>query len=153
MVSSIHRHGDRVLDIGCGHGFDGDADLQKSIAEESGWFVGVEPDAEIEIPTSFSESHRTILEDAPLEKHSIDVAYSVFVLEHVKCAQGSWQARLLTLFLDPRRLSESASARTLGLLGCFVPSPRGEDIGADFDEDSLSGICSRCSRGETRSRF
>src|SRR5450755_3841834 len=47
-----------VLDIGCGHGFDGDGDLQRSIADETNLFIGVEPDKEIPAPACFARVHQ-----------------------------------------------------------------------------------------------
>ena len=91
IQESIRQHGDRVLDIGCGHGFDDNAEMQQSIASLASHFVGIEPDPEIQIPEYFNEVHHSVLESAPLRKHSIDVAYSVFVLEHIKDADLFWQ--------------------------------------------------------------
>lgn len=79
-----------VLDIGCGHGLDGSLELQRSIADAAGRFIGVEPDPDIQPPAHFTEVHRCLLEDAPLAPGSIHVAYSAFVLEHVATPQRFW---------------------------------------------------------------
>jgi SAM-dependent methyltransferase len=73
----------RILDIGCGRGFDDDLDLQASIASHAGVYVGVEPDPAAALGPYFSEAHRCLFEDAPLAPGSIDVALAVMVLEHL----------------------------------------------------------------------
>jgi SAM-dependent methyltransferase len=73
----------RVLDIGCGRGFDDDLKLQASIAQAAGVYIGIEPDSTIELAPHFDEQHRCFFEDAPLEPGSIDVAFGVMVLEHL----------------------------------------------------------------------
>lgn len=75
--------GATVLDIGCGHGFDGSRKLQEQIVEQASASIGIEPDTEIEINSLFTQWHRLLLEDASLQEASIDVAYAVMVLEHV----------------------------------------------------------------------
>jgi SAM-dependent methyltransferase len=79
-----------ALDIGCGSGIDGDLELQSSIAQRAGRMIGVEPDAAIETAPCFSEVHRSIFEEAPIERESVHVAYSAFVLEHVRDPQRFW---------------------------------------------------------------
>ncbi len=79
-----------VLDIGCGRGFDGDVGLQERIAASSGRYVGVEPDSSVAIDPNVHEVHRCLLEDAPLEPGSIDVALAVMVLEHVPEPARFW---------------------------------------------------------------
>ncbi len=74
-----------LLDIGCGRGFDGEPELQQSLAELADRYVGVEPDASVRLSDCFTEVHRCRLEDAPLAPASIDVAYAVFVIEHLRC--------------------------------------------------------------------
>src|SRR5215467_5012981 len=64
-----------ILDIGCGAGFDGSVPLQRSIAEQAGCYVGVEPDPEILLGDYFTETHRCCFEKAPLAVGSVDVAY------------------------------------------------------------------------------
>ena len=81
-----------VLDIGCGHGFDHNSELQSEISGHCSRFIGIEPDNEIEIPGYFHECHLSTLENAPLEPDSIDVAYSAFVLEHVADPIEFWGA-------------------------------------------------------------
>lgn len=79
-----------VLDIGCGRGLDGSVPLQQSVAEASGRFVGVEPDPEIPLGGHFTEAHRCLFEDAPLAPRSVDLAYSVMVLEHLPAPERFW---------------------------------------------------------------
>ncbi|QEG36033.1 class I SAM-dependent methyltransferase [Bythopirellula goksoeyrii] len=73
----------RVLDIGCGHGFDFELSFQKEIADEASVLIGIEPDCDIQVSDILADCHRTTLEKAPIEKCSIDVAYSVMVMEHI----------------------------------------------------------------------
>jgi len=80
-----------VLDIGCGRGIDHDRSLQASIAVRTGRFIGIEPDESVESSLYFDEFHRCTLEDAPLGKESIDVAFSVFGLEHVIHPRLFWK--------------------------------------------------------------
>lgn len=80
-----------VLDIGCGHGFDGDGELQRSLAELANRFIGIEPDKDIPAPAHFTEIHSCTFEDALLEPDSVHVAYSAFVLEHVEQPSLFWR--------------------------------------------------------------
>jgi len=86
VLTDVRRLGPRptVLDIGCGRGLDGEPALQRSLAEQSGAYVGIEPDPAIPAADWFTQVHRCRLEDAPLEPASIDVALAVFVIEHVR---------------------------------------------------------------------
>ena len=72
-----------ALDIGCGHGFDDDVELQRSIANRGHQFVGIEPDTDIPPPAYFTEMHRTSLEESGVAPESVHVAYATFVLEHL----------------------------------------------------------------------
>ncbi|QDT73350.1 class I SAM-dependent methyltransferase [Lacipirellula limnantheis] len=85
VVNEIRRagHTASVLDIGCGHGFDGDKELQDQIGREACQFIGVEPDPDIEVNGRFGVVHRHILEESPIRAESIDVAYATMVLEHL----------------------------------------------------------------------
>jgi len=80
----------RVLDIGCGLGFDDDLRLQTSIAAAAGAYVGVEPDPEIPLAPYFEETHRCYFEDAPLAPNSFQVAFAVMVLEHLTDPARFW---------------------------------------------------------------
>jgi SAM-dependent methyltransferase len=82
-----------VLDIGCGLGFDGEVRFQRALATQAGRFIGIEPDLSVEPPRVFSEVFRTALEDAPIERGSVDVAYAIMVMEHVAQPAAFW-ARL-----------------------------------------------------------
>jgi hypothetical protein len=68
---------------GCGHGFDGDEALQRSIAQAAGAYLGIEPDESVMLGPYVTESHRCFFEDAPVQDGSIDVAFAVIVLEHL----------------------------------------------------------------------
>jgi SAM-dependent methyltransferase len=83
-------HGATVLDIGCGRGFDGDARLQKSLATAAGPYLGVEPDATIAPAAHFTQVYNDVLEDAPVRPGSVQVAFAVMVLEHLKEPQPFW---------------------------------------------------------------
>lgn len=72
-----------LLDIGCGHGFDGDLVLQQSIAAAAGRYLGVEPASDVTPADVFARVHRCRFEDAPLEPGSVHVAFAVMVLEHL----------------------------------------------------------------------
>jgi hypothetical protein len=78
-----------ALDIGCGHGFDGDVELQRSTADRVHAFVGIEPDTDIPPPEYFTRMHRGSLEESDLEPKSVHVAYATFVLEHLKDPEAS----------------------------------------------------------------
>src|SRR5690349_9389236 len=80
----------RVLDIGCGLGFDDDLRLQTSIAAAAGSYVGVEPAPEIPLAPYFEEAHRCYFEDAPLAPNSFHVAFAVMVLEHLPDPARFW---------------------------------------------------------------
>jgi SAM-dependent methyltransferase len=79
-----HAQPPTVLDIGCGHGLMGEAALQGPIAALAGPYIGLEPDADAEPPDVFTRVWRHTLEEAPLPEASVDLAYSVMVLEHVR---------------------------------------------------------------------
>ncbi|HVS37882.1 MAG TPA: methyltransferase [Gemmataceae bacterium] len=80
-----------VLDIGCGHGFDGDAGLQQSIAEEASRFIGIEPAKDVPLPAFLTDLHPCTFEEARLQPDSVHVAYSAFVLEHVEHPSVFWE--------------------------------------------------------------
>src|SRR4029079_17552323 len=92
IVDDLQPQGKNLtfLDIGCGHGFDGDVPLQESIAHVAGTFLGVEPDASITPGPSLHAVHRCFFEDAPLEPGSVDVAYAIMVLEHLPEPRRFW---------------------------------------------------------------
>jgi SAM-dependent methyltransferase len=80
-----------ILDIGCGHGFDGSSDLQRMIAHMAADYIGVEPDPEIALDDTFTQKFRCTFEDAPLEKDSVDIAFAVMVLEHLDKPEAFWE--------------------------------------------------------------
>jgi SAM-dependent methyltransferase len=79
-----------LLDVGCGRGFDGDLRLQVEIASEADRFIGVEPDPGVALGPHFSDTHRCLLEEAPLAPASVDVAYAIMVLEHLSRPELFW---------------------------------------------------------------
>ncbi|TAE28609.1 MAG: class I SAM-dependent methyltransferase [Candidatus Kapaibacterium sp.] len=79
-----------TLDIGCGHGFDADMDVQTVLGKASARYIGVEPDTEIPLNSLFTETHRCFFEDAAIEPHSVDLAFSCMVLEHLEHPQKFW---------------------------------------------------------------
>ena len=72
-----------LLDIGCGAGFDDEERFQHEFADACKRMIGVEPDPAVPVAKCFDDVHRTLLEDARLPDESVDVAWSVMVLEHV----------------------------------------------------------------------
>ncbi|MBN2318029.1 MAG: class I SAM-dependent methyltransferase [Acidobacteria bacterium] len=80
----------RVLDIGCGGGFDNDAKLQQSLSAVSLEYIGIEPDESIELGDIFTSEYRCPFECAPIEDGSIDIAFSVMVLEHFEEPRVFW---------------------------------------------------------------
>ena len=72
-----------VMDIGCGKGLDGAADLARVVANRSKSYIGIEPDTSIPWPTYITTLHRTTLERAAIKESSVDVAFCAMVLEHV----------------------------------------------------------------------
>jgi len=81
-----------VLDIGCGKGFDSQPELQREVASMADVYVGVEPDPQIEIQPVFAQCLRGTIEDLAIPPESIDVAFSVMVLEHVGDPERHWRA-------------------------------------------------------------
>jgi SAM-dependent methyltransferase len=73
-----------VLDIGCGRGFDDEPRLQEEISSCSARYIGIEPDVSILAPPACDEYHACQLEDARIAAQSIDVAFAVFVIEHIE---------------------------------------------------------------------
>lgn len=79
------------LDIGCGGGFDSEPELQQSIASFAGQYIGIEPDTEIKLGNIFSATHRCFFEEASIEPCSVDIAFSVMVLEHIEFPEKFWR--------------------------------------------------------------
>ena len=93
ILADARRLGPRptLLDIGCGSGLDGDPAMQQSLADVAGRYIGIEPDLSMTVGPCFTEVHRCPLEDAPLATGSIDVAFAVFVIEHLRQPQDFWE--------------------------------------------------------------
>jgi len=85
VLSELRRRGPNVvlLDVGCGHRFDGEPGLQDSLAKSADQYLGIEPDASVPVADCFTRVHRCTLEEAPITAASIDVAFAVFVIEHL----------------------------------------------------------------------
>jgi SAM-dependent methyltransferase len=79
-----------VLDIGCGCGFDGETRFHEALAAQAGRLIGVEPDLNMPPPKIFSQVFQTLLEDAPIPRGSVDVAYAIMVVEHVADPERFW---------------------------------------------------------------
>jgi SAM-dependent methyltransferase len=80
-----------LLDIGCGRGFDHDLQLQNSLAQIAQSYIGVEPDPTIPLGPYFTEAHRCFFEDAPIAANSVDIAFAVMVLEHLRKPKLFWK--------------------------------------------------------------
>lgn len=79
------------LDIGCGRGFDDDPNTSLRLATACSRFEGIEPDTDMQISVPYHEIHRCSLNEAPIQPHSIDIAWSVMVLEHVAEPAAFWK--------------------------------------------------------------
>ncbi len=92
ILTDIRRSnpGPTILDIGCGDGLDGSLPLEQSIAEKAGQFIGIEPDPSVGLGDHFTETHRCLFEECPLESGSVNIAYAVMVLEHLPHPQAFW---------------------------------------------------------------
>ncbi len=90
IIAELRRIGGdaTAVDIGCGSGFDGSVELQQKIAAHTGTYVGVEPDSEAQFGPHCSIVHRTWFEQAPIPAASVDIAFSVMVVEHVEHPQA-----------------------------------------------------------------
>jgi len=79
-----------LLDIGCGGGFDSAPALQASLAKAACKYIGIEPDQNINLGEYFTSEYRCYFEDAPIQNNSINIAFSVMVLEHFAEPQIFW---------------------------------------------------------------
>ena len=80
-----------VVDVGCGKGFDCDPTYQRRLGQAAAMFIGIEPDINIQLDPSFHVTHRGTLETATIDENSVDICYSVMVLEHVLDPQMFWR--------------------------------------------------------------
>lgn len=91
-INRINENNSAVLlDIGCGKGFDNNIELQNLLSKNISSYIGVEPDKKIPLSSVFSIVHRCDFESAPITNESVDVAFSVMVLEHIACPQIFWR--------------------------------------------------------------
>jgi SAM-dependent methyltransferase len=99
VAEDVRNMGDAptILDIGCGRGLDGSLPLQRSLAEQAGHYIGVEPDPEVPLADHFREIHRTVFEEAPIEANSVHLAFAVMVLEHLPSPRPFWEKLRATL--------------------------------------------------------
>jgi SAM-dependent methyltransferase len=86
-----------ILDIGCGRGLDGNVELQRSLADLAGRYIGIEPDPDVPLADHFGEAHRALFEEAPIGAGSVDVAFAVMVLEHLPSPGAFWEKLRATL--------------------------------------------------------
>jgi SAM-dependent methyltransferase len=86
ILAEVSSYADPVmLDIGSGNGFDDDPTLQASLAARAREYIGVEPDQKISVREHLTSVHACLFEQAPIPSGSIDIAFSVMVLEHLQC--------------------------------------------------------------------
>jgi ubiquinone/menaquinone biosynthesis C-methylase UbiE len=74
----------RVVDIGCGEGIGTEAGKLAAVRGEADELWGIEPDQSITPkPGIFNNFQHALFEDANIPDNSVDLAYSVMVMEHV----------------------------------------------------------------------
>jgi len=73
-----------MLDIGSGGGFDDTPSIQASLADAAREYVAVEPDKDMLVGKHVTAVHRCLFEEAPIPRGSVDLAFSVMVLEHLE---------------------------------------------------------------------
>lgn len=73
----------RALDIGCGHGMNGERATTEHVRRHVDELWGLEPDPGIPPSALFAHFQHATMEEATLPPGSIDVAYSYTVMEHV----------------------------------------------------------------------
>jgi SAM-dependent methyltransferase len=78
------------LDIGCGKGFDTDVPLQRSLVRAAERYIGIEPDCSVTPGDYIPDIHRCLFEQADLPGSSVDVAFAIMVLEHLRDPQPFW---------------------------------------------------------------
>jgi SAM-dependent methyltransferase len=101
----------RVLDIGCGEGFDLNQAYQWILKSHADEYWGLEPDEHVTPPAGLFDRHfEALMETADLPPNAFDVAYSYQVMEHVAEPQAFMSAvhRCLKpggvyLFITPNR--------------------------------------------------
>lgn len=92
ILADAARLGDGLtfLDIGCGKGFDTDVPLQQSLVAAAGRYIGIEPDAAVELDGPITDVRRCLFEQADLAPGSVHVAFAIMVLEHLADPQPFW---------------------------------------------------------------
>ncbi len=88
------QYGPVMLDIGCGNGFDDSRDIQQELARQAGTYIGLEPDPNIQASPCFDVFRNCTLENCDLAPESVDIAFSVMVLEHVQDPVAFWKKLL-----------------------------------------------------------
>lgn len=86
-----------VVEIGCGVGFDADLPLQRKLASHIDQFIGVEPDTSVKPQDIYTSLFRTYLEDAEIPDSSVDIAFSIMVMEHVENPESFMESVLRIL--------------------------------------------------------
>ena len=79
-----------MLDIGCGSGFDGSRQIQREIAKVAATYIGIEPDPNMEPNDHFTRVQKCTFEECDLESDSVDIAFCVMVLEHIRSPEKFW---------------------------------------------------------------
>ena len=89
-IKSGHARPLTMLDIGCGKGFDDDPKFQKILSQACDLYVGVEPDVSSSHNPAMHHVYYCRFEEAPIEPSSINLAFSVMVLEHIESPEVFW---------------------------------------------------------------
>jgi SAM-dependent methyltransferase len=93
IVEEIRSRGSGVtmVDIGCGRGFDGELQLQESLARHVAAYIGIEPDSQVSLGPFLTEVHHSLFEESHIRPNSVDIAFAVMVLEHIPHPALFWE--------------------------------------------------------------